>query len=72
MMLLHSTAQVPHPEPIPITLNGGALCDVLFNPKYAGNIYEVTVAVDAIGCFWVPMLLCAAVLWGSNWGVKAG
>ena len=28
---------------------GGALSDVLFNPKYAANIYKVTVAVDFLG-----------------------
>ena len=39
------------------TLNprdGGALSDVLFNPKYAGSIYKVTVAVDFLGnILWV-------------------
>ena len=36
-------------DAMPIASIGGALSDVLFNPKYAGNIYKVTVAVDFLG-----------------------
>ena len=28
---------------------GGILCDVLFNPKCAGCVYKVTVAIDSLG-----------------------
>ena len=34
---------------MPIGSVGGTLSDVLFNPKYAKNVYKVTVAIDAIG-----------------------
>ena len=33
----------------PIGCIGGILCDVLFNPKYAGCIYKVTVPIDSLG-----------------------
>ena len=36
-------------DSIPIASIGGILCDVLFNPKYAGCVYKVTVAIDSLG-----------------------
>ena len=32
---------------MPIASIGGILCDVLFNPKYAGCVYKVMVAIDS-------------------------
>ena len=34
---------------MPIASIGGILCDVLFNSKYAGCVYKVTVAIDSLG-----------------------
>ena len=36
-------------DSMPIASIGGILCDVLFNPKYAGCAYKVTVAIDSLG-----------------------
>ena len=36
-------------DSMPIASIGGILCDVLFNPKYAGCVYKVTVAIDILG-----------------------
>ena len=36
-------------DAMPFASIGGALSDVLFNPKYAGNIYKVMVAVNFFG-----------------------
>ena len=36
-------------DSMPIASIGGILCDVLFNPKYAGCVYKVTVAIDSLG-----------------------
>ena len=43
---------------MPIASIGGILCDVLFNPKYAGCVHKVTVAIDNLGnIVWI----CGAV-----------
>ena len=34
---------------MPICSVGGDLSDVLFNPKYTGHVYKITVAVDNLG-----------------------
>ena len=41
---------------MPFASIGGILCDVLFNPKYAGGVYTITVAIDSIGNIvcWPP------------------
>ena len=36
-------------DSMPIASIGGILCDVLFNPKYTGCVYTVTVAIDSLG-----------------------
>ena len=36
-------------DSMPIASIGGMLCNVLFNPKYAGCVYKVTVAIDSLG-----------------------
>ena len=36
-------------DSMPIAWKRGILCDVLFNLKYAGCIYKVTVAIDTLG-----------------------
>ena len=64
MMLLHSTASSSASGAHAITLNGGALGDVLFNPKYAGNIDKVTVAADFLGdILWVCPLSPGTLSW---------
>ena len=45
-------------DSMPIASTGGILCDVLFNPKYAGCVYKVTVAIDILGNI---MWICGAV-----------
>ena len=42
-------------DSMPIASIGGTRCDVLFNPKYAGCVYKVTVAIDSLG----------NIVWGS-------
>ena len=46
---------VPHSvDSMPIASIGGILCDVLFNTKYAGCVYKVTVAMDSLGnIIWI-------------------
>ena len=45
-------------DSMPIASIGGILCDALLNPKYAGCVYKVTVAVDSLGnIVWI----CGAV-----------
>ena len=36
-------------DAMPISSIGGALSDILFNPKYAGCVWKITVAVDHLG-----------------------
>ena len=36
-------------DSMPVASIGGALSDVLWNPKYANNVFKVTVAVDNLG-----------------------
>ena len=36
-------------DSMPICALGGSLSDILFNPKYAGHVYKITVAIDALG-----------------------
>ena len=43
---------------MPISSIGGALLDVLFNPKYAGHIWKLTVVVDHLGnIVWIGPLM---------------
>ena len=54
-----------HPEP------GMWLSDVLFNPKYAGHIYKVTVAVDNLGnivwiCDLMPGTSADVMIWDQR------
>ena len=43
---------------MPICSVGGKLSDVLFNPKYAGHVYKITVAVDNLGnIVWICDLM---------------
>ena len=43
---------------MPISSIGGALSDIVFNPKYAGCVWKVTVAVDNLGnIVWVRFVL---------------
>ena len=45
-------------HPMPISLIGGAPLDVLFNSKYAGHIWKLTVAVDHSGkIVWIDPLM---------------
>ena len=42
---------------ISIACIGGILCDVLFNPKFAGCVSKVTVAIDSLGnIVWISHL----------------
>ena len=44
-------------DSMPLASIGGILCDVLFNPKYAGCVYKVTVAIDSLGnIVWICLL----------------
>ena len=36
-------------DSMPIASIGAFFCDVLFNPKYAGCVYKVSVAIDSFG-----------------------
>ena len=43
---------------MPISSIGGALSDILFNPKYAGCVWKITVAVDHLGnIVWICPVL---------------
>ena len=55
-------------DSMPISSMGGALSDVLFNPKYAGHIWKLPVAVDHVGnIVWIgPVMLGTArdlIMW---------
>ena len=48
----------PFMDSMPISSIGGALSDVLSNPKYAGHIWKRTVAVDHLGnIVWIGPLM---------------
>ena len=59
---------------MPIASIGCILCDVLFNPKHAGCVHRVTVAIDTLGnIFWIcPLSLrtSAEVLISDRKGPK--
>ena len=41
-------------DSVPVGSTGGALSDVLFNPKYVGHIWKVIGAIDSHGnIFWI-------------------
>ena len=43
---------------MPISSIGRALSDILFNPKYAGCVWKITVAVDNLGnIVWICPVL---------------
>ena len=42
-------------DAMPIASIGGALSDVLFNPKYAGNIYRFLPKKVTMNQFWLPV-----------------
>ena len=45
-------------DAMPISCIGGALSDILFNPKYAGCVWKITVAVDHLGnIVWICLVL---------------
>ena len=45
-------------DSMPISSIGGALSDVLFNLRYAGNIWKLTIAVDHEGkIVWIGPLM---------------
>ena len=45
-------------DSMPICSVGGDLSDVRFNPKYAGHVYKITVAVDNLGnIVWICDLM---------------
>ena len=45
-------------DAMPISSIGGALSDILFNPKYAGCVRKITVAVDHLGnIVWICPVL---------------
>ena len=45
-------------DAMPISSIGGAISDILFNPKYAGCVWKITVAVDHLGnIVWICLLL---------------
>ena len=45
-------------DAMPISSIGGALSDILFNPKYAGCVWKITVAVDHLGnIVWICPVL---------------
>ena len=55
-------------DSMPIGSIGGALFDVLFNPKYAGHIWKVTVAIDSLGnivwiCPLAPRTSADVLIW---------
>ena len=59
----------PYVDSMPIASIGGIFCDVLFNPKYAGCVYKVTVAIDSLGnIVWI----CGAVWSPNSKGVSNG
>ena len=58
-------------DSMPICSVGGELSDVLFNPKYAGHIYKVTVAVDNLGnivwiCDLMPGTSADVMIWDQR------
>ena len=55
----HSPYFVTHfTDAMPISSIGGALSDILFNPKYAGCVWKITVAVDHLGnIVWICLVL---------------
>ena len=61
---------------MPIACIGGIFCDVLFNPKYAGCVYKVKVAIDSLGnIIWICPLATgtsADVLIWDREGPKKG
>ena len=45
-------------DAMPISSIGGALSDLLFNPKYAGYVWKITVTVDHLGnIVWICPVL---------------
>ena len=55
-------------DSMPIGSIGGALSDVLFNPKYAGHILKLTVAIDSLGnivsiCHLAPGTSADVLVW---------
>ena len=53
-------------DAMPISSIGGALSDILFNPKYAGCVWKIAVAVDHLG----NILWICPVLPGTSADVK--
>ena len=58
-------------DSMPICSVGGELSDVLFNPKYAGHVYKVTVAVDNLGnivwiCDLMPGTSADVMIWDQR------
>ena len=58
-------------DSMPIASIGGILCNVLFNPKYAGYVYKVTVAIDSLGnivwiCPLAPGTSADVLIWDLN------
>ena len=49
-------------DSMPITFIGGTLLGVLFNPKYAGHIWKLTVAFDHSG----NIVWGCLILWGRS------
>ena len=52
-------------------LEGGDLSDVLFNPKYTGHVYKITVALDNLGnIVWIydlmPGTSADAMIWDQH------
>ena len=57
-------------DAMPISSIGGALSDILFNPKYAGCVWKITVAVDHLGnivwiCPVLPATSADVKIWGT-------
>ena len=57
-------------DAMPISSIGGALSDILFNPKYAGCVWKITVAMDHLGnivwiCPVLPGTSADVVIWDT-------
>ena len=58
-------------DSMPICSLGGDLLDVLFNPKYASHVYNITVAVDNLGnivwiCDLMPGTSADVMIWDQR------
>ena len=58
-------------DSMPIGSMGGALSDVLFNPKHASHICKVAVAIDSLGsivwiCPLAPSTSADVLIWGRE------